>query len=165
MDNQKGLTLIELLLSIVILGLILSLISIILFNSFDIFRDSSERVTEDCLLQIMVQDITSKIREAKYFDFRTANTWTFYSGKDADDNLLEGFTIKLNNNNQLSIIKSGKEVRKIDNVISFSLTNYAINFYEGSGKAPDSSAFEFEIEVDLGNNIIIEKQTVYSRNL
>lgn len=164
MDNQKGLTLIELLLSIVILGLILSLISIILFNSFDILRDSSERVTEDRLLQIMVQDITNKIRETKYFDFRTANTWTFYSGKDSDNNLIEAFTIQLNNK-KLSIFKSGNLVRKIDNVNSFTLKNYDVDYYSGTGGGPNSSAFAFKIEIELDNNVVIEEKTVYARNL
>lgn len=169
--NKKGLTLVELLIAIVILGVVMTLISTILVQSFNIFRDSTERVSKNRLSQIMVEDLSKKIREGHYFDFRNNNTWIFYSGKDSDGNLIENFRIEYNNE-LLSIIKDGSEVRTLEEVDNFKLSSYAtdtddneIFFYNGDNIALNSFVFEFEVEVNVGNDTIIEQKSVYSRNL
>lgn len=78
MKNNKGLTLVELLITIVILGLVMIVISTILFQAFAMFRDSTERVSNNRLLEIMIADLNNNIREARYFDFTSANTWDFF---------------------------------------------------------------------------------------
>lgn len=171
MENNRGLTLVELLLTLVILAVVMTLIATILVQSFNIFRESTERVSKNRLTQIMIKDLSQNIREGHFFDFRN-NNWVFYSGKDADGNLIEDFKIKYNSG-KLSIIKNGKEVRSLEDVANFKLKSFALNsesnqidYYNGDNTELDSFIFEFELKVNLGNNNFIEDvKSVYSRNL
>lgn len=167
MKNNKGLTLVELLITIVILGLVMIVISTILFQAFAMFRDSTERVSNNRLLEIMIADLNNNIREARYFDFTSANTWDFFSAVDEDGNLIEGFRIIFDpNNDLLSIEKSGNNTRTLVNVKKFELVSESgQNEYKKDSEPLDSFIFTFNIEVDLGtsSNREIEK-SVYSRN-
>lgn len=172
MKNDKGLTLVELLIAIVILTIVMALIATILVQTFNIFSNSTERVSKDRLIQIMIEDLSQNIREGHYFDFRNNNTWIFYSAKDSEGNLIENFRIE-NSNDKLSIVKDGSEVRVLEGVNKFKLSSYAtdsddnqIFYYDGSAANLNSFIFEFELEVNLGNNnMISEQKFVYSRNL
>lgn len=236
MRNNKGLTLVELLITLTILALVMTLTATILVQAFNIFNSSTGRVSNNRLTQIMVEDITQNIREYSYFNFKSNNIWKFASDR------VDNFIIKYDKNkNELTLNKSDKVFRKLEGVKDFKLKSYAsdkivnydknkiefrtgikinfdddkikfnddikIKYIDSGGNKQDetftgkpeikliqdnkikvnnileiqkddvikitvdgtdidlnNSVFEFEIEVDTGNNIIKEVRTVYSRN-
>jgi prepilin-type N-terminal cleavage/methylation domain-containing protein len=130
MKNNRGFTLVEVLITFTILLIVLTLMAAILVQSFDIFRDSTERVSNNRLTQIMIEDITQNIREYKYFDFTTPDTWKFWYDEIDKDAENADFVI-LKNTNKLELKKKVAEnlplnkERALTNLVEFKLKNYA----------------------------------------
>lgn len=142
MKNNRGFTLVEVLITFTILIIVLTLMGTILVQSFDIFRDSTERVSNNRLTQIMIEDISQNIREYTFFDFKTNDQWKFSSDK-ADEFLIEYD----DNANELTLEKpEGDEFRTLSGVVEFQLNNYAsdqVVFY-------DRTKIEFNNGVTIG---------------
>jgi prepilin-type N-terminal cleavage/methylation domain-containing protein len=141
MKNNRGFTLVELLISFTILLIVLTLMGTILVQSFDIFRDSTERVSNNRLTQIMIEDITQNIREYKYFDFATNNTWKFSSDKADEFHIVYDDTA-----DELRLEKPEGEIfRTLSGVVEFKLENYASEEIESYNRN----------EIEFNNGIII----------
>lgn len=142
MKNNKGFTLVEVLITFTILLIVLTLMGTILVQSFDIFRDSTERVSNNRLTQIMIEDISQNIREYTFFDFKTNDTWKFSS-----DNADEFFIEYDDNADELILEKpSGEEFRTLSGVIEFQLNNYA----------SDQVVFYDRTKIEFSNGLTIE---------
>ncbi|RAK06713.1 pilin/secretion family protein with methylation motif [Halanaerobium saccharolyticum] len=129
MKNNRGFTLVEVLITFTILIIVLTLMGTILVQSFDIFRDSTERVSNNRLTQIMIEDISQNIRESKYFDFTTTDSWKFWYDEINGDTEKADFEIS-KNNNEFELKKKETEdsnlkiERVLENVLEFKLKNY-----------------------------------------
>lgn len=157
MRNNKGLTLVELLITLTILAIVMTLVATILVQAFNIFNSSTERVSNNRLTQIMVEDITQNIREYSYFDFKNNNKWEF------DPDKTNNFIIEYNENKKkLSLTKSGNKFRSLEGVESFKLKSYAsdqIEYYNEVGKNK-------EIEFKNSQKILFkEDEIIFNDNI
>lgn len=156
MKNNKGVTLVELLIAIVVLGVVMTIVPLFLFPSFNILRDNSTRVTNNQLAEIMLNDMTSYLREARTdgeTEIKNAiEEHIFYKDSDSGD---EDFRIIYNENNQsLEIREDSSIIRTLERVKSFSKT----------GPVESSFRINFIIE-DENGNYIEKSKSVFSRNL
>lgn len=157
MRNNKGLTLVELLITLTILALVMTLIATILIQAFNVFNSSTERISTNRLTQIMVEDITQNIREYSYFDFEDNNKWKFTSDRTDD------FIIKYDENKkELTLNKSDEEFRKLEGVEAFNLKSYASDQIEYYKKIGENK----EIKFKNGKKILFkEDEIIFKDNI
>lgn len=161
MGNNKGITLIELIISLVFLGIILVIVSSFLFSTFDILKNNSDRVTTNQLTEIMLEDMTNLLREVKAHDEinnEKIEKHIFYN--DIEKENVDFKIIYNKRNNILKIEKNSMTVRSLNRVLSKDDENILKKIKE------DSSVFIINFLVkDKSGNIIKKHKTVLSRNL
>lgn len=163
LKNNSGLTLLELLLSIVIFSVIMTIIALILFQSFTFLDDSSQRIAKNRLDEVMLENISRFLRKTVKYEEKIEageNTkYIYYIYQNLNEDGLPIDLVKLTYDKAaqtLELLESDKLVQKLDNVASFNLTTLITD---------QKSDFRIELST-ITNGIRKDKiKTVYSRNL
>lgn len=163
LKNNSGLTLLELLLSIVIFSVIMTIIALILFQSFTFLDDSSQRIAKNRLDEVMLENISRFLRKTVKYEEKieagenTKYIYYIYQNLNEDGQPIDLVKLTYDKAAQtLELLESDKLVQKLDNVASFNLTTLITD---------QKSDFRIELST-ITNGIRKDKiKTVYSRNL
>jgi len=153
-DND-GFTVIELLMAIIILGVVMAAITTMIVQSFNVFDDSTRRMSAGQLAELGLSETGRVLRTAKTIpenagDFNGDNKTYSFTGyiDDAEETILIEFE-----NNRILI---NDEVR-LNNVERFNIEPI---LDEGN----KTGEMRVNIEVNDGDNIAIKRSNIKSRN-
>lgn len=163
LKNNSGLTLLELLLSIVIFSVIMTIIALILWQSFTFLDDSSQRIAKNRLDEVMLENISRFLRKTVQYEEKIEageNTkYIYYIYQNLNEDGLPIDLVKLTYDKaaqKLLLLESDNLIQELNNVADFKLTSLI-----------ESQKSDFRIELStITNGVKKDKiKTVYSRNL
>ena len=154
---DNGLTLVEILMTIIILGVVILIVTSMIIQSFSIVDDSSQRITQNRLVEIMLEDISNYFRSATDFTVVSSSVYEFeaYSPYDGNENT---YRISYDNtNSELIFEENGNVLRVVSGISSFNII---------SGTDSNSYIYQISVTYTDENGIQFEKQiNLYARNL
>ena len=160
-SDNEGLTLIELLISIALLGVVLTLATTMLVQSLNVIEPSMKRMSAGQLTELAKSELSTYLRTAttevsKDLDDNGVSTWEFTGYHPTTEDAVEiDFTIKHSDENRNVSIESAIEDRTlVSNVEDLEINNIY-----------DKNSFEIFIRViDREKNEATKRATVRSRN-
>lgn len=158
-NNQfcnRGITIIEILITVIILGIVFSVVAPMIIQTFDIFEESSIRITENKLADIMLKDISIHFKSAISYNKNTINGLNIYEFEAYSPRSGNQKTYKIveTTNSELEFRENGNLVRKIGNVESFNIND------------DNPPIYFLELKINKENGKELEKQiSLYSRNI
>lgn len=151
--KNSGITLIEILVSIIIFSAVMLIATSMIIQSFNIINRSSETVGTKQLSEIMLKDLTNNLRQINSYNqdefTNNNNIWEFtINDNDTDVNLkiiLSGDELKMKHDNE--------DIRIIENVQKFDIEK-------------NENRFIIELEIiDETGQTINKRREVLSRNI
>jgi competence protein ComGC len=138
--NINGMTLVEALLTIIVLGVVMLIVTSMIIQSYNVFENTSERLTKNRLVEIMLQDIKNHIRTATNKDNYNKSEILNASGQKIGElysfqSFPNNNTTKINyeikhlNEDKLIFYENNKVIREINNVLKFNITRKGYLFY------------------------------------
>lgn len=158
--NKNGMTLVEALLAIIVLGVVILIVTSMIIQSYNIFRNTSERLTTNRLVDIMMQDIKNSFRTAsEYSESKIYNAsnqeigelYSFFAFPNNNETKIN-YEIKYFYDNELIFYENNVTIREIDNVTKFNIQDDGYLFY---------ITINF---IDENTNEKEKNQTVFARN-
>lgn len=154
--NNKGITLVEILVAITVFSAVMIIATSMIIQSFNIINRSSEQVSRKQLAEIMLEDITNNLRQIDSVISDEDNSWEF---NFLDGNANDKLKIELNDN-KLEMKIDGKDIRVTKNI-----KNPDIEIIKDEkGNSTGRIIVEFEIEDETGRTIKKRKE-ILARNL
>ncbi len=162
--DNKGLTVIELLVAIVILGVVMAIVTGMVVQSFNVFDSSTRRMSAGQLAELAKTEIAGYLRTTiPHTDnnFEDLGEWRFKGYHPRYPDLIVDFTIKHDEaNNTLSVEINGGEIEGQSVLILNNVVDFDINQLDDD----NDSFFEIYVKIDDGDNIATKRTTVKSRN-
>ncbi|TDO92248.1 prepilin-type N-terminal cleavage/methylation domain-containing protein [Halanaerobium saccharolyticum] len=155
LDNN-GITLIEILMSVIILGLVMAIATPMIIKTFNIVEDSSVRITQNRMADIMLEDISKYFKSAVSFEENTINGLEIYKFEafSPQDGNKKNYKIIETSDSKLEFRENGKLIRKIDSVDDFDINK------------DNSPLYIFKLRViNQSEEIIIKQLNLDARNI
>jgi prepilin-type N-terminal cleavage/methylation domain-containing protein len=154
---DNGFTLVEILMTIIILGVVILIVTSMIIQSFSIVDDSSQRITQNRLVEIMLEDISKYFRSATDFTVVSSNVYEFeaYSPYNGNENT---YRISYNDtDSELTFEENNNVLREVTGISFFDMS---------SGATSNSYIYQISVKYIDENGIQNEKQiNLYARNL
>lgn len=161
---DNGFTLVEILMTVIILGVVMLIVTSMIIQSFNIVDDSSQRITQNRLVEIMIEDISNYFRSATDFTEISSNKYEFeaYSPYDGNE---KTYRISYDNTaHELIFEENGDILRKISEIYPNILGEDVIQVVKGTGN--NSYVYKIIVKYEDKNGIQNEKLiNLYARNL
>ena len=160
-NDFKGFTLVEVIMTILILGVVFSIVTPIVIQSFNIFDISTRRMSANQLAEVAKNEVSQYLRTAIDGSFESNNgSWKFRGFHPESDNDPVNIEIKLENQDLiLNVSKDNGEVIEDEKLIAYNVSeeNFDISL--------NGNTFDITIEINDENNRVVKKNfTVISRN-
>lgn len=155
--NVSGITLIEILMAVIILGIVISIVTPMIIQSFTVVEDSSVRVSQNRLADIMLEEIGEHFKSSipnSYIE-KTVNGSEIYefeafSPKDGNKKL---YKIIETSDSELEFRENGNLLRTIENIEDFIIDN-------------DSPQYIIKLKFNNEAGKEVEKQiNIFTRNI
>jgi len=158
LSDNNGLTLVELLISIALLGVVVALASTMLVQSLNVIEPSMRRMSAGQLTELAKSELATYLRTATIPVDETEDTWTFTGYHPSTDEAdLIHFEIIKDNGSVRVIAKDGEE--EIEN-------RTVVNYVEDLEINNVNNGFKIYVRVvDSDGNVAHKRATVRSRNL
>jgi len=156
--TKRGLTVIEMLIAIVILGVVMSIATSMVIQSFNIFDSSTRRMSASQLTELAQTEVALHLRSAKteITNNEDKNKYKFDGFYEGNEGTLE-FVFDSNSERLLLNFKKLGE----DTIISRTIANNIVGF-EVEG---ESNEFDIYIKAKDDNNTSEKRLSITSRNL
>ena len=152
--NDNGFTIVEIFLAVVITAIVLTIITSMIIQAFNVFDSSTRRMSAAQLAELATTEISGHLRSATSYDKdNDEEKWRFNGYYSNIEDYVEFIITKDGDQLNISIENGIYEDRTIiHNVDDFDITKM------------DSGEFVIFIEVNDGDNIARKRITVNSRN-
>jgi len=156
LNNDNGLTVIELLLAILILGIVMTAITTMIVQSFDLFDSSTRRMSAGQLAELALDQIALHLRTATSEINEDNGKWQF-----------DGYYVDSDDQVSFEIILDQNQLRlRIDDINKTRIiTNNVVENEFYITKNENENEFELYIMIDDDSNHAEKRITVKSRNL
>ncbi|ADO77001.1 pilus assembly FimT family protein [Halanaerobium praevalens] len=153
---NKGITIIEILITVMILGVVFSVASPMIIQTFNIFDKSSIRITQNRLADLMLEDISTHFKSAMSYNEKKINGLNIYEFEAYSPQSGNQKTYKIieTANSELEFRENGNLIRRIENVEKFKINN------------DNPPIYFLELKINKENGEKLEKQiSLYARNI
>ncbi|PTV99089.1 prepilin-type N-terminal cleavage/methylation domain-containing protein [Halanaerobium saccharolyticum] len=152
---NNGITLIEILMAVIILGAVMSIATPMIIQTFNIVEDSSVRITKNRMADIMLEDISKYFRSAVSYDKNTINGLDIYEFEafSPQDGNRKNYKIIETSDSKLEFRENGNLIRKIDNVDDFNINE------------DNPPLYIFKLRVIIQSEEIIKQFNLDARNI
>lgn len=167
--NDNGFTIVEIFLAVVITAIVLTIITSMIIQTFNVFDSNTRRMSAAQLAELATTEISGHLRTAtSYFDednLYEDEDSPYFGDPLTNEWHFDGYYSDLDNNVKFIISRNGEKLNiSIENGISENRTiiNNVDEFYINE---INPGEFEIFIKVNDGENIAQKRITVNSRNL
>lgn len=158
LSNNIGITLIEILMAVIVLGAVMSVVTPMIIQSFNIVEDSSVRISQNRLADIMLKNIgdhlksaVSPVNEENKMNGSTIYEFDAYSLQNGNK---KSYKIIKTSDSELEFKENGNLLREIRNVKHFDIIK------------DNSPLYILELKVLTESGEIINKQlNINARNI
>lgn len=154
--NQSGITLIEILIAIIVLGIIMSIVTPMIIQSFTIVEDSSVRISQNRLADIMLEEISKYFKSIIPTSYTNKNIdglkiYEFEAFSPQDGNK-KNYKIVETSDSNLEFREEGNLLNRIENINNFNIKN-------------DSPLYTLNLKFTNENGVELNKQlNIFTRN-